>query len=386
MNILTGTKEVNFEMILGLYYKLRKSDISIDEDTFVKIISYLERSLQDLQDTYWGEEARDAILIKLKYWTVIVDSSSDVLEENYLPLLLYSFTYHIRYLGAILAILEDTTTPKDHIARIKSATPTPDENFVDDSEGLTMPTVRFPELLAFQMIENSIEDRFGDHFGFSIEPEDYRGEYDEWDLENLREDLEIKGYFENTLDDFISSPFRGLSEISTIPISIYLDTTDNDLIRDVEKSITTFLNTIDADILFSFTPIRGSWFKRFIAKFRKFKNSDEFQDRLNRLEHGLETGTTGKYQAENDKNQAEAFAEILKSTSDVPRLAILIGSLLIIKEADENQKPIVFARTLTPKQMIILNKNPALLQKPHELLTAISERIALPQIESNPIE
>lgn len=114
--------------------------------------------------------------------------------------------------------------------------------------------------------------------------------------------------------------------------------------------------------------------------------SDELTERLKKIEHGIEVNTIQKTQSEIDKNQAEAFAAILNSSTAIPRIATLIGSLLIVKTTDVNGEATVYSRTLTTNEMIYLQKNPHLLTQPATILEELGKNSSLPSPSGNLIE
>jgi hypothetical protein len=164
-------------------------------------------------------------------------------------------------------------------------------------------------------------------------------------------------------------------KIQFIPVDIYLDTNNSNEIFKVYTSIIDFLRSIDFEIAFEFDAIKGSWIKKIIAKSQKVMTSDELVDRLKEAEYGIEVNAILKQQSEIDKNQSEALLNILKSVENVPNAAIRIGSLLVVKITPNDGEVNVQVRSLSIKELHLLNKKPQLLHKPQEILTALTKEI-----------
>lgn len=112
---------------------------------------------------------------------------------------------------------------------------------------------------------------------------------------------------------------------------------------------------------------RGSLWKRTLAKTKDLATQPEVQQRLQEAEHALKLKVIEGQQAEINVKHAEATGKLLAAVEPYPYGAFLIGSLLIIKTPEG-----VVARTLVAKEMIHLEKNPALLKMPQDILAALS--------------
>tara|TARA_R110001583_G_scaffold163531_3_gene315639 strand:- start:1594 stop:1929 length:336 start_codon:yes stop_codon:yes gene_type:complete len=110
------------------------------------------------------------------------------------------------------------------------------------------------------------------------------------------------------------------------------------------------------------------------------------QDRLKEAEYGIEVNTILKQQSEIDKNQSEALSNIITSLKDIPNAAIRIGALIVVKLTDEEGSVSLQTRTLSIKELHLLNKKPELLQMPKQILKALANEIddnIPPQISNN---
>ncbi len=197
-------------------------------------------------------------------------------------------------------------------------------------------------------------------------------------IENLQTDLNSIRRENIALKDVnfnLSTQFLNDAKIQFIPVEIYLDTNDPHISFNVYSSILDFLKAIGFEKSFEFDAIKGSWFKRMLAKSQKALTSQEVLDRLKEIEYGVEVNTILKQQSEIDKNQSEALLNILNSVEKVPNAAIRIGALLVVKVTNNEGAVNVQVRTLSIKELHLLNKKPELLHNPQQVLIALTEEL-----------
>lgn len=162
--------------------------------------------------------------------------------------------------------------------------------------------------------------------------------------------------------------------IQYLPVSIYLDTEDPETIFKVYTAVLDFLKMLNFDVAVELKDKKGSWIKRMIYKSKEVMGSDEVRDRLKEAEYGIEVNTILKPQSEVEKNQSEALLNITKAVENAPNAAIRIGSLIVVKITNPETTDVqILARTLSIKEVHLLNKKPALLDNPQKLLNALSE-------------
>lgn len=183
-----------------------------------------------------------------------------------------------------------------------------------------------------------------------------------------------------------ASNYGDKKKTQIIPIDIYLDTDEPKEIFEVYDAVVKFANILGFDDTIEFEAIKGSWYKRMIAKTKEKLSGDEIQDRLKEFEYGVEVNTILKQQSEIDKNQSEALANIITSLKDIPNAAIRIGALIVVKLTDIDGSVSLQTRTLSIKELHLLNKKPELLQMPKQILQALAKEIddeQQPQISNN---
>lgn len=122
--------------------------------------------------------------------------------------------------------------------------------------------------------------------------------------------------------------------------------------------------------------IQGSWYKKILSRSKKAISSLELNSKLQEIEYGLEVNGVLKQQSEIDKNTSEALVNILQAIKDVPNAVIRIGSLLVVKMTDiQTAIPAIQVRTLTIREMYVLNQKPHLLKDPKSILEALANEI-----------
>ncbi len=160
-----------------------------------------------------------------------------------------------------------------------------------------------------------------------------------------------------------------------IPVNIYLDTNDKIIIRSVFKYVNEYLSISGFNTLIEFPDEKGSWFKRMVARSVGAITHDEVLERLKEGEYAIEVNGIIKTQSEVDKNQSEALSNIILSLKDVPNGVIHIGSLLVVKITTPEGIPNIQSRTLSIKELHLLNKNPGLLKRPQDIMDALYNEI-----------
>lgn len=181
--------------------------------------------------------------------------------------------------------------------------------------------------------------------------------------------FEINSKYKKLNEDTFDYIREKESNLSTqyLNIEIYLDTDDPDNIFRIYSSILDFLKTIDFSLYIDLEAIKGSWWKRALAKSSKFLSSDDVTNRLKEAEYALEVQIL-KSQSEVDKNQSEALSNIMTSLKEIPNAAIRIGSLLVVKNTNETGEVSLIVQTLNLEQLHLLNKRPSLLTQPKNIL------------------
>ncbi|WP_114936222.1 type I restriction endonuclease subunit R [Mucilaginibacter endophyticus] len=117
--------------------------------------------------------------------------------------------------------------------------------------------------------------------------------------------------------------------------------------------------------------IKGSWIKRRIAFIQRIFKSEEAREIFDKTKKALELAHLDKIQSEVNKNNSEAAKALMDAVKDVPNAAMAMGSLVVVKTTKDGE-PKVIIRNLTIDQVIQLDKNPDLLNKPFELMNRLN--------------
>lgn len=175
---------------------------------------------------------------------------------------------------------------------------------------------------------------------------------------------------------------RAAEGLETIPkerltIRVYLSKSDPSLENRIVDAIQNLAEAYRFKTEDS-PPEKGSWFREWILKSLDKK---EVVERLEKLERTVEVATLQTYQAAVNKTQAEAATLLIKEIAGVPNAVCQVGSILTIKRTLENGREVLIVRTLSPREMILIERNPHLLQNPDSFLVALSNhsKLSLPE-------
>lgn len=151
---------------------------------------------------------------------------------------------------------------------------------------------------------------------------------------------------------------------------VYLATEDYGLADNVFSNYIKFAEYLGFSIANEGHFEKGSWIRKGLSFFIKLPHSETVQEVYTKGKKAIELANIEKYQSEVNKNNADAAAALLSANKDIPEFVIRVGSLIVIK-ALINGVPCVHCTVLTIEQLLIVEKNPLLLAKPQEALSAI---------------
>lgn len=182
-------------------------------------------------------------------------------------------------------------------------------------------------------------------------------------------------YLVNILGSSTSYADNDTDAFQFISTQIYLNTSKSLEIDEVKKALLDFFEAFDLEIEIDFPAKISSWYKRFFLRAKDVASSSEFQSRVEKAERALELKLLQREQSEIDKNQAEAVSRLLDSLNKTEDGGVLsVGSILVVKRKREP----AIAYTLTPEQMIYIQKNPSLIYNSEKVIESISQ-IFLPK-------
>ncbi|WP_336213591.1 hypothetical protein [Nonomuraea sp. LPB2021202275-12-8] len=112
-------------------------------------------------------------------------------------------------------------------------------------------------------------------------------------------------------------------------------------------------------------PLQGSWFRRFRLKAKNLAMSADAKEIAEELRRAAELRALHGVQAQNDGVQAQAAATLIQALDGTEQAVVLVGSVLVIKDAGR-----LAVRTLTQRQLIYLERSTDMTQ-PSRVLEAL---------------
>jgi hypothetical protein len=225
----------------------------------------------------------------------------------------------------------------------------------------------FPIALLRELIGNYIEPKFVEFAPRATESDNDAFRWVDRIIES-RSGLEWRKIYSQFTTNLIND-----GDIKNIPIQFHLDTSDPEVIQEVEEKIFKICELINFHPFVLLPGVKGSWLRRLVGRTHKFFTSKEVIEKVNEVEHAIKLHTIGKQQSEIDKNLAEGVSALIVSTKDIPNVAIQLGSLLFVKVTLPNGEPVISTRSLTIKEMIYLANNPGIISQPKHILEALQK-------------
>lgn len=151
-----------------------------------------------------------------------------------------------------------------------------------------------------------------------------------------------------------------------IPLRVYLAEFQSHQPELLVQELKAILQSIGFTISDEFDAIKASWFKKMFAGAKEAITHDEVLKRLGTLERAFVLKGIGQPQAEIDERQATGVAKIIESLSGTPNAALQVGSLLILK-VTHNEEASIQVKTLSQRELQILEMNQELLTSPRTI-------------------
>jgi hypothetical protein len=164
------------------------------------------------------------------------------------------------------------------------------------------------------------------------------------------------------------------SDYTDMTVAIFADTNHDAAQQrlivavDVLVTLAGFVGPLDEEVL------RGSIFRRSRARARALLTSEQVVDRLASVERALELAALDLPQARVDQLSAQSAATLLAEMHDVPRVAVRLGAILLIKFTDASG-PVILLRSLTPREVRALEHYPLMQMHPERLLDMLAMAI-----------
>ncbi len=152
---------------------------------------------------------------------------------------------------------------------------------------------------------------------------------------------------------------------------IYLDTESDEIAEKTFSAAKHLLQENGFEVSKETEVVKGSRIKKIWFKITSPFRSKEAIELFEKTKKAIELAKLEKLQSEVNKNNFEAAAAFLNSVKEVPNVATVMGSLVIVK-ATVNSTPQLLIRNLTIEQTIQLEKNPSLMNNPLQLLNILN--------------
>lgn len=116
----------------------------------------------------------------------------------------------------------------------------------------------------------------------------------------------------------------------------------------------------------------GSWFTRIVFRVKSGLTREDVAQRLVKVERALEIGLLDLKQAEVDRALAEALHEVMQGLEENESACIRLGTLLIIRIVDASSRSVVLSRSLSQREVKVLEQYPEIQQRPEKVLSSLA--------------
>ncbi|MFC4122052.1 TraR/DksA family transcriptional regulator [Nonomuraea zeae] len=150
-------------------------------------------------------------------------------------------------------------------------------------------------------------------------------------------------------------------EAAGLPVTIYLE--DGRRSSDVERAVRDLLAAHGLEDWGWSSPIHGSWLRTLFTRGKQVASSEVTKELLDEVRRAIELRTLHEPQAAVDEKKCAAATGLIAALKDERRAAVMIGSILILKDVE-----LLIVRELTQRELCYLERNPELLKCPGQLL------------------
>jgi len=163
-------------------------------------------------------------------------------------------------------------------------------------------------------------------------------------------------------------PDRPLNRV--FPVRIFLSDAAEANAREVEKEVRSLCQDAGFEIAEEFPAVEGSWFKKLIGRSKDAIVGEEFLHRLELVERAAKLKYIEEPQARADQPRLEGAADLIDKIGD-NNAVVQIGSVLLIRKCSNDGPGTILVRTLNQRELIMLEKNPALFRDPDGILDSL---------------
>jgi hypothetical protein len=151
---------------------------------------------------------------------------------------------------------------------------------------------------------------------------------------------------------------------------IYIGSNDYFSFMKLKHSLLDVLIQAGCEVVGEKPLTHGSLKQEIIGWFKKTENKDELIKRLKEIDIYFKNETLRKSQSHVMGEITSAIAQLVKNIPQNTDVLIDLGMVVIIQTVEENQKPQLFVRYLTPEEQEYFEKNPKLRATPRKMLKA----------------
>lgn len=149
-----------------------------------------------------------------------------------------------------------------------------------------------------------------------------------------------------------------------VPVRVYLKEGSGDSVEGISWAVDRVLENISFVVTDDIPEEKGSWWKKWTAKSKAVLTHPEVQERLAKVEQAIELQILHTPIAKIDRDLAGAVAELIKAVENEPEAVLQVGTILILKIKGNDGKSKVMVRTLSPKQLAVIERCPEFLKEP----------------------
>jgi hypothetical protein len=162
---------------------------------------------------------------------------------------------------------------------------------------------------------------------------------------------------------------------SLLSVSIYLEDGQESTVRDVRSALHAVAADVGCELIAESHPVYGSFWQRFRAKASDPHAQGGVYDRLMTLEHStrVRLRAISEHQTNTQSTQStQGLTTIIESLKDEPAAVVQLGSLVIVKAYTSDLGSTILCRTLTVKELQMLEARPDLLRDPAGLMARLT--------------
>lgn len=162
-----------------------------------------------------------------------------------------------------------------------------------------------------------------------------------------------------------STIFHGSQPDLEVPLYISLPQNDIELetIEAIQNACGDFMEAMGYELKQQEEPVFGSFFSWSMFKSKNPRTASEIESAFDKGKMAIDLRILNFPAAEVTEKLSNAASQLISSLAGVDEAAIRVGALLILKY-ENNGNSVIVSETLSPEIMLLLEKNPQLLNSP----------------------